>query len=62
MASTSRVFMVAACAALIAGCVTATVDTYVSAPDSRADSAYFKPGVDFSRYTRLQPVPLEIYY
>lgn len=31
-------------------------------PDSRADSAYVKPGVDFSRYRQLQPAPLEIYY
>jgi hypothetical protein len=62
MSLTSRVLVVAACAALIAGCVKTTVESYVSVPGSRADSAYFKPGVDFSRYTRLQPVPLEIYY
>ena len=44
------------------GCVQATVDTYRKVPDSQVDSAYVKPGVDFSRYRKLQPVPLEIYY
>lgn len=44
------------------GCVKTTVATYRSVPDARADSAYVKPGVDFSRYTRLQPAPLEIYF
>lgn len=47
---------------LASGCVKTTVDTYRSVPDSRADSAFVKPGVDFSRYTRLQAMPLEIYY
>ena len=44
------------------GCVKTTVDTYRKVPESRVDSAYAKPGVDFSRYQKLQPVPLEIYY
>jgi len=44
------------------GCVQTTVDTYRKVPDSKVDSAYAKPGVDFSRYRKLQPVPLEIYY
>ena len=44
------------------GCVQTTVDTYRKVPDSQVDSAYIKPGVDFSRYRKLQPVPLEIYY
>jgi hypothetical protein len=44
------------------GCVQTTVDTYRKVPDSKVDSAYVKPGVDFSRYRKLQPVPLEIYY
>jgi len=47
---------------LASGCVKTTVDTYRSVPDSRADSAFVKPGVDFSRYQRLQAMPLEIYY
>ena len=46
----------------VGGCVQTTVDTYRRVPDSKVDSAYTKPGVDFSRYRRLQPVPLEIYY
>jgi hypothetical protein len=45
-----------------AGCTTTTVEQFHAVPDSRVDSAYVKPGVDFSRYRRLQPVPLEIYY
>lgn len=57
-----RRWLVAACVLLMAGCVKTTVDTYRSVPDARADSAFVKPGVDFSRYRRLQPVPLEIYY
>lgn len=39
-----------------------TVDTYRTVPESKVDSAYVKPAVDFSRYRKLQPVPLEIYY
>jgi len=42
--------------------VQTTVDTYRKAPDSKVDSAYFKPGVSFSRYRKLQPTPLEIYF
>jgi len=49
--------------ALLAGaCTTTKVDKFNAVPNSRVDSAYVKPGVDFSRYRRLQPVPLEIYY
>jgi len=44
------------------GCVQTTVDSYRKVPDSQVDSAYVKPGVDFARYQKLQPVPLEIYY
>ena len=44
------------------GCVKTTVETYRKVPESKVDSAYIKPGVDFSHYRRLQPVPLEIYY
>lgn len=52
----------AAATLLPAGCVTTTVDTYRKVPESRVDSAFVKPGVDFSRYRRLQPAPLEIYF
>ena len=44
------------------GCVKTTVETYRSAPNARADSAFVKSGVDFSRYRRLQAAPLEIYF
>lgn len=57
-----RPWLIAAAALLAAGCIRTTVDTYRSVPDARADIAYVKPGVDFSRYRRLQTVPLEIYY
>ncbi len=43
-------------------CVQTTVESYRKVPESKVDSAYIKPGVDFSRYRKLQPVPLEIYY
>lgn len=44
------------------GCVQTSVDTYRKLPESKVDSVYVKPGVDFSRYRKLQPVPLEIYF
>lgn len=46
----------------VTACVETTVESFRRVPDSRADEAFVKPGVDFSRYRRLQPVPLEIYY
>jgi len=46
----------------VGGCVETTVDLSPKAPGSQVDSAYITPGADFSRYRRLQPVPLEIYY
>lgn len=46
----------------LSACVKTTVETYRSVPESRVDSAFVKSGVDFSRYTRLQAMPLEIYY
>lgn len=57
-----RIWVAAACLALASGCVKTTVETFRSVPDARSDMAYVKAGVDFARYTRLQPVPLEIYY
>ncbi len=49
--------------AVLAGCVTeTTVERYVKVPESRVDSAYIKPGTDFSRFRKLKPAPLEIYY
>jgi hypothetical protein len=47
---------------LLAGCSTTQIDSYERVPESRVDEAYVKPGVDFSLYTRLYAVPLEIYY
>lgn len=47
---------------LIAGCVQTTVESYRRVPDAAADEAFLKAGVDFSRYKRLQPERLEIYY
>ena len=58
---TRRLLLAIACAGLL-GCVETTVERFNKVPDSRADSAYVKSGVDFSRYRKLLPVPLEIYY
>jgi hypothetical protein len=52
----------AALTGLLAGCTTTQIDTYERVPESRVDEAYVKPGVDFSLYTQLYAVPLEIYY
>jgi len=52
----------AALTGLLAGCSTTQIDSYERVPESRVDEAYAKPGVDFSLYTRLYAVPLEIYY
>lgn len=46
----------------LTACNTTTVDSYVRVQGSRADQAYIKPGVDFSKYRQLKPVALEIYY
>jgi hypothetical protein len=46
----------------IVACTETTVERFRKVPDSRADSAYVKVGVDFSRFRRLMPAPLEIYY
>ncbi len=48
--------------AAITGCVQTTVETYIKVPESRVDSAYVSSDADFSRYRKLQPAPLEIYY
>lgn len=48
--------------ALLGGCTTTKVETYERVIGGRADYAYVKPGTDFSRYRRLYPYPLEIYY
>ena len=58
----SLLIAIPALALVVGACTTTTVEKFNAVPDSRVDSAYVKPGVDFSRYRRLQPVPLEIYY
>ncbi len=47
---------------VISGCVKTEVTRYRKVTESNVDSAYVQPGVDFSRYSRLLPVPLEIYF
>lgn len=47
---------------LISGCVKTEVTRYRKVTESSVDSAYVQPDVDFSRYSRLLPVPLEIYF
>jgi len=51
-----------AAAAFVAACTTTQVDSYERVPGAQVDAAYIKPGTDFSRYRRLYPMPLEIYY
>jgi hypothetical protein len=46
---------------VLGGCVRTEVDTFRKVP-STADEAFVKRGVNFTRYRRLQPYPLEIYY
>jgi len=46
----------------MSGCSQTHVVSYHKVPESKVDSAYVKPGVDFSRYRKLLPMPLEIYY
>jgi|GEM_PF-945830 len=43
-------------------CTTVEVDSYRLVPGSRAEQAYVREGADFSKYQRLYPQPLEIYY
>jgi hypothetical protein len=47
---------------VISACVKTEVVRYRKVDDSSVDSAYVQPDVDFSRYSRLMAVPLEIYY
>jgi hypothetical protein len=49
-------------AAGVVACVETTVESFRKVPGSRADSVYVKAGVDFSRFSKLQAAPLEIYY
>lgn len=55
--------LIAACAALSA-CVPARVSTtvYERPSNTVVEAAYVKPGVDFSRYSKLTTEGLEIYY
>jgi hypothetical protein len=56
--SVAWAFMIAA----LGACTTVEVDSYRRVPESRADMAYVREDTDFSRYQRLYPQPLEIYY
>ena len=47
---------------LVASCVQTEVETFRRVQESAADEAFLKAGTDFSRYTKLLPLPLEIYY
>jgi len=47
---------------LLPGCSTTEVVNYERVAGARVDEAYIQPNVNFSRYTRLYPHPLEIYY
>jgi hypothetical protein len=56
------VFVFLVCPLVIGGCVKTEVVRYRKVTESNVDSAYVQAGVDFSRYSRLLPVPLEIYF
>ena len=43
-------------------CTSTNVETFYRPSYAVADKAFVKPGVDFSIYTKLQAMPLEIWY
>jgi hypothetical protein len=46
----------------LTSCVTTTVEPYYRPESAQIEQSYLRPGVDFAKYTRLLPTPLEIYY
>jgi len=58
----AKVCLSALCVTLLAACTSTEVQTYNRVVGSRVDEAYLNPSADFSRYTKLYAVPLEIYY
>jgi hypothetical protein len=46
----------------LTACTKTEVHTYERVQGARVDEAYLSPDADFSRYTRLYAMPLEIYY
>ncbi len=53
--------MVAACTVLFA-CTTTTSQSFVRVADSKVDSSYVAVGADFSKYDRLTPRDMGIYF
>jgi hypothetical protein len=49
-------------ALLLTACTKTEIHTYERVQGARVDEAYLSPDADFSRYTKLYAVPLEIYY
>ncbi len=49
-------------ALLLAACTKTEIYTYERVQGARVDEAYLSPDADFSRYTKLYAMPLEIYY
>jgi hypothetical protein len=49
-------------ALLLTACTKTEIYTYERVQGARVDEAYLSPDADFSRYTKLYAVPLEIYY
>ena len=47
---------------LVAASAEAEVEAYVRKQESNVEHAYFAPGADFSKYTKLMTDGLEIYY
>jgi hypothetical protein len=48
--------------AVLTGCTSTEVVNFQRVQGASVDEAYLQPGADFSRYIRLYPYPLEIYY
>ncbi len=57
-----RLWAVLAISVLMLACVKTEVQSWQVVEDANVDTAYTKPDVDFSAYTRLMAAPFEIYY
>jgi hypothetical protein len=45
-----------------ASCTTTIVEPYYRPESAQIEQSYLRPGVEFGKYTRILPTPLEIYY
>jgi hypothetical protein len=47
---------------VLASCTTTIVEPYYRPESAQIEQSYLRPGVDFDKYTKILPMPLEIYY